>query len=91
MGGGSSCVNPSSTFAMMRSSSNQVSFQPQVYDAFPIFFQDRAQLRDLASDHGPDAAHAAAVRQDARQVQEGPPRGHDRSVRCVHCLMREFI
>ena len=43
----------------------------------PHLFQDRAQLRHLAADHGPDAAHAAAVRQDARKVQEGPPRRHD--------------
>ena len=59
--------------------------QPRIFipSHFPFIFlfQDRSQLRHLAADHGPDAAHAAAVRQDARQVQEGPPRRHDRPVR----------
>ena len=47
------------------------------HDARPALLP---QLRHLAADHGPDAAHAAAVRQDARKVQEGPPRRHDRPV-----------
>ena len=32
-------MNPANVLALTRGSCNQVSFQPQVYDAFPIFFR----------------------------------------------------